>query len=224
MGNIVSFDFAFNHNPTPKPEPSNLKLSIFLSLILIVLILILIIYFGHIRRWWAKIFKQQPISVTPPTLPSISDRPTQSQSGPIEERPLSPSAIPTVVFVFILVIILQPGLADAKPKVKINPKSLAKSSLSVIAPSLVYFGLDSLLSESPTDDPHPHTSLIVATISCLIGIFLLVLAKILQLIRNYLRINLLSPPLLSVPESLELGEIQSTLQEIVQRTNPPRGS
>uniref|UniRef100_A0A914H2H3 Uncharacterized protein n=1 Tax=Globodera rostochiensis TaxID=31243 RepID=A0A914H2H3_GLORO len=155
---------------------------------------------------------QGDIPLPPPRAPR--NHSNLSTAPPNRRTP--PSVTPTYLFLAVLVIIFSTPHISARPTAKNWPKAVAKNSLPLLASSALYFGVDAISSAVEKKEPEPFPISLPVALTCLGILLLLTILKILTLFINFRK-----PPSPSDNPPIELGEISSALQELINRSNPP---
>ena len=122
-----------------------------------------------------------------------------------------------VITCLLLVLLFTPIESRAKGKFHVTrlKKPIARGIGSLLGTTAVYFGLDSLATALEKD---PEIAVpILAIIGCLTLFLILLLIQVVLSIYKYLKPN---PRLLTSPP-IELTEITSAVQELVNRSDPP---
>lgn len=95
---------------------------------------------------------------------------------------------------------------------------VAKFTAPLMASTLFYFGLDQL-AQMVIDEPELAT-FVFAVFGCFFILFLLLILKLASIFYKKFR-NEISP-VSPLSNSVEMAELQNQVQELVNRSNPPR--
>ncbi|KAL3122124.1 hypothetical protein niasHT_001664 [Heterodera trifolii] len=219
MGNIIALELAYHQHP-PEDTTSHNFWFFFAIITLTIFIGALMLFGIFIFR---KFFRRLPLPTNSSNQPNPENEP---------DRPYSPSSIPTVYVILILTLVFL-SQTEAHPKGKMGKggilKPMAKGSLPIIGTSALYFGMDALFGKNEEENSvHPSLALF-AFIGFVTLFVLLIIIKIVNYLRHYLS-HIASNPHDPIPHnsqppgSIELGEIRNTINDLINRADPPRAN